>query len=117
MIKATDKIAIRATDHQVTYKQMLCYAHCFASHVTDYKGGRVIILSENRPAWAYAIFGIWQAGATAVPVDAASTATDIAYVIDDCTPEAIFVSKTNRRLSMKPLRWPHISHASSTLTR
>lgn len=99
MIKATDKVAIRATDGQVTYNQLLNRAWYFAGHVTDYKGGRVIILSENRPAWAYVFFGIWQAGVTAVPVDAASTATDIAYVIDDCTPEAIFVSNSKKSLA------------------
>jgi len=47
-------------------------------------GDRVLLLSENRPEWAMAYFGILKAGATAVPLDAAMTQAEI----DNCARAA-----------------------------
>lgn len=102
MIKPTDRIALRANDGNITYKQFLARTNTFASRVAGQE--KALILSENRPAWAYAVFGIWQAGAITVPVDATSTATDIAYIIDDCQPETMFVSEGRMSLAMDALR-------------
>ena len=41
------------------------------------KGDRVLLVSENRPEWAIAYFGILRAGATAVPVDPQLSAAEV----------------------------------------
>lgn len=102
MIKPTDIIALRAENGNVSYKQLLARTKTFSSYVAGQE--KTIILSENRPAWAYAVFGIWQAGSVTVPVDATSTATDIAYIIDDCMPETMFVSEGRMALAYEALK-------------
>ncbi|MDO4462050.1 MAG: AMP-binding protein [Bacteroidia bacterium] len=101
MLYPSDKIALRAENGNVTYKQLLSRAKTFSATIANQE--KVLILSENRPAWAYAVFGIWQAGAITVPVDATSTATDIAYIIDDCKPESMFVSEGRTSLAQEAL--------------
>lgn len=41
-------------------------------------GGKVMIMSENRPEWGIAYFAILEAGATAVPLDKELTAAEVA---------------------------------------
>lgn len=102
MLYPSDKIALRAESGNVTYKQLLARAKTFSLSITGQE--KVLILSENRPAWTYAVFGIWQTGAITVPVDATSTATDIAYIIDDCKPESMFVSDGRIALAQEALK-------------
>ncbi len=45
------------------------------------KGDRVALAAENGPDWAIAYFGIWRAGATAVPMDPALDAAGWAGVL------------------------------------
>ncbi|MBI4387770.1 MAG: AMP-binding protein [Candidatus Omnitrophica bacterium] len=56
------------------------------------KGDRVALLSENRPEWAYADFGILGIGAINVPIYATSSAHDISYVIGHAKPRILFAS-------------------------
>lgn len=57
------------------------------------KGGRTVIFSENRVGWVYAIFAVWLDEGIAVPVDAMSTVSDVAYILRDCQPERAWVSR------------------------
>jgi long-chain acyl-CoA synthetase len=44
-------------------------------------GDRVLLVSENRPEWPIAYFGILRAGATVVPVDPESTETEVVNIV------------------------------------
>lgn len=55
-------------------------------------GDRVLLLSENRPEWAMAFFGIVRAGATAVPVDAEASVEEIGNIVRRCRARAIVAS-------------------------
>ena len=57
------------------------------------KGARTVIFSENRVGWVYAIFAVWLDEGIAVPVDAMSTVSDVAYILRDCQPERAWVSR------------------------
>ena len=54
------------------------------------RGERVAILAANTPEWAVALYAIWNIHAIAVPIDFMSTPEEIAYILDDCTPVAVW---------------------------
>lgn len=56
------------------------------------KGERVAILSENRPEWAIADFGILAAGAITVPMFSTLTAPQVGYILKDSGAKVICVS-------------------------
>lgn len=93
MVQATEKIAIIAGEREITFKEMLQHAHNFAQRSPQGIGTKSIIFSENREGWLFALYGIWAARGIVVPVDASSTVSDLAYIMHDCTPEAIWTTR------------------------
>ncbi len=61
------------------------------------KGDRVAILSENRPEWAIADFGILAAGAITVPLFSTLTAAQVGYILKDSGSKILCVS-TERQM-------------------
>lgn len=88
-----NKKAIIAKEHDVTYSELLQRVAQFAKKTPKGKQTKTIIFSENREGWAYAFFSVWLNEGIAVPVDASSTAGDVAYILNDCKPDAVWVSK------------------------
>ncbi|MBR5394573.1 MAG: AMP-binding protein [Bacteroidaceae bacterium] len=88
-----NKIAIIAGKHDVTYAELLQRVAQFARKTPKGKDTKTVIFSENREGWAYSFFSIWLNEGIAVPVDASSTVGDVAYILNDCQPNAIWVSK------------------------
>ena len=88
-----NKIAIIAKDHDVTYSELLQRVVQFARKTPKGKQTKTIIFSENREGWAYAFYSVWMNEGIAVTVDASSTAGDVAYILSDCKPAAVWVSK------------------------
>lgn len=56
------------------------------------KGDRVAILSENRPEWVEAFFGIISCGGIVLPVDAKLTSNEIQFILNDSKARCVFVS-------------------------
>lgn len=98
MIKASSKIAIISGDKEITFSGMLQRASLFAKHTPQQRGAKTLILSENREGWIYALYSIWKNRGIVVPVDASSTVHDVAYILNDCQPEAIWTSKAKEQL-------------------
>ena len=88
-----NKIAIIAGSHDVTYGEMLQRVAQFARKTPKGKQSKTVVFSENREGWAYAFFSVWLNEGIAVPVDASSTPSDVAYILHDCQPDAVWVSK------------------------
>ncbi len=88
-----NKVAIIAGEHNVTYGELLRRVTQFARKTPKGKQTKTVVFSENREGWAYAFFSIWQNEGVAVPVDASSTAHDVAYILSDCQPDAVWVSR------------------------
>ncbi len=88
-----NKIAIIASKHDVTYGELLQRVAQFARKTPRGKETKTVIFSENREGWAYSFFSVWLNEGIAVPVDASSTASDVAYILNDCRPDAVWVSK------------------------
>lgn len=56
-------------------------------------GDRVALLSESRPEWGAAFFGIQIAGAVLVPLDAKATQAELGAMVLDCRPVLILASR------------------------
>jgi long-chain acyl-CoA synthetase len=70
----------RTRDDRVTYEELGRFSdragHTLAAHGVQ-PGERVLLLSENRPEWAMAYFGILKAGAAVAPLDAQLSLAEI----------------------------------------
>ena len=84
-----------AGDKDISFKQLIHNITAVAESLPLSKGDKCIIFSENREEWIYSLFSIWQKRCIAVPVDATSTVSDLAYILGDCTPECIITSAGN----------------------
>jgi len=93
MLKDHGKTALIHGGREISYAELIEHAGSFARLADVLPDERVLIVSENRPEWVYSLFGIWQRGAVAVPVDFMSEAEEIAYVIEDSEPVLVFCSK------------------------
>lgn len=106
MITDWNKTAITVGEHHISYSEMLVRISMFAEYSPKQNGTqktKTIILSENREGWIYSLFSIWLNKGIAVPVDATSTAHDIVYIISDCKPESIWVSREKYDLAMQAI--------------
>jgi len=56
------------------------------------KGDRVAILSESRPEWGIAFFGIVSCGGITVPMDIKLSDAEIEFILNDSGAKCIFVS-------------------------
>ena len=88
-----NKIALIAGEHRMTYSELLQRVAQFARQTPKGKETKTVIFSENREGWAYSFFSVWLQEGIAVPVDASSTVGDVAYILNDCQPDAVWVSK------------------------
>lgn len=88
-----DKPALIFKEHTDSYRELFGRIRAF-SNVFEGKGyEKVAIFSENRPEYIYAFFAAWQNGAVVVPIDFLSSPSDAAYILNDCRPGLIFISK------------------------
>ncbi len=91
-LQASDEVCFINGAEQITRKQLLSVITRYARLYAVSPGDRVVIMAENRPDWAAALFSAWKNRAVGVPVDAMASAEDVAYILKDCEPEAIFCS-------------------------
>ena len=127
-IKDFHKAAIITPEHEVSYAEMMQHIVEYAEKlqkfnnnsvanqqaVADKYAQRIIIFSENREEWIYAFFGIWKQGFIAVPVDATSTVSDLAYIINDCRPSAIWVSENTAEMAKEAIA--QVGHTMELMT-
>ena len=105
------KTALITADIAISYNRMQTMVSGFAELYKDISPEKVVIFSENRPGWVYAFYSAWANGAIAVPIDFMSSPDDIAYILNDCKPEVIFVSKDVKSSMDKAIE--KISHKTS----
>ena len=59
-------------------------------------GDRCLLISENRPEWMISDLSIMLAGGITVPAYTTYVSRDYEYIINDCSPSIIIVSKIGR---------------------
>ena len=92
-IKNSNNIAIVTEISEISYTTLLKTIALFSDILGKLGGKRVLIISENRPEYIYAFYGIWKSDGIVVPVDFMSTPEEIAYIINDCSPDVVFFSE------------------------
>ena len=85
------KPALLLPEQTLSYSQLLGMAHGYGCFIPE-ESQRVLIFSENRSEWVYALYAAWGSGCTVVPVDYQSTADELAFIVGDCRPSVLFCS-------------------------
>jgi long-chain acyl-CoA synthetase len=67
------------------------------------KGDKVAIISNNRPEWNFADFGISQIGAVSVPIYPTISSEEYAYILGHAEPKVVFISDKNLYEKIKPI--------------
>ncbi|MEE1308606.1 MAG: AMP-binding protein, partial [Bacteroidaceae bacterium] len=99
-----NKIAVISGEYSVKYSELLKRVELYAKVTPQGKETKTIILSENRLGWVYSFFAVWLQEGIAVPVDVTSTAGDIAYILRDCQPDAVWVSKEREAVLLEAIQ-------------
>ncbi len=94
--------AITAEGFSCSYSDMGAYVKA-ARLACPESTRHAAIFSENRPEWAFALMGIWSAGAAAVPVDAQNNAEELAFILEDSDADCVFVSEKNLEVCSRAL--------------
>lgn len=92
-LKASKKIAVTYKNSKFTYEEVLSKVKYFANLYDRNTTDKVVIFSENRPEWIFAYYSAWFNNKTNVPIDCMSVSDEVAYILNDCKPEVIFVSQ------------------------
>lgn len=65
------------------------------------EGDRCLILSENRPYWLMSDLAVMNAGGISVPIFTTYSSNDYKYILNDCKPSLIIVSKNDQFKKIK----------------
>ena len=87
-----DKKYIITHNQDITGHDLLKYIQQYSLLISNQGITKIGIYSENRLEWIYAFFAALQNNCIAIPIDYMSSAEDVAYIIDDCQPEVLFIS-------------------------
>jgi long-chain acyl-CoA synthetase len=87
-----DKSAIITKDEKISFQEFLINTSKYAELLSGKNYDKIAIYSENRAEWIYAFYAGWFTNCTVVPIDFMASIDDVSYIINDCEPEAIFVS-------------------------
>ena len=105
-----DKPYIITHNQSISGREMLKYIQYFSLLLKDQNITKACIYSENRVEWVYSFYAALQNKCIAIPIDYMAAPDDVAYIIDDCNPEVIFISqgmieayaKVDQKTSFKP---------------
>ena len=104
-IKNYDKEAIIENGEEISYSDLLRAVSNYSSFIKKSKAGsRIAIVAENRSDWFYAFLACWNTGTVPVPIDFMSTEDEIAYILQDCKPDYIFITNTTKKVCQKALK-------------
>ncbi|MFO7999843.1 MAG: AMP-binding protein [Marinilabilia sp.] len=88
-----EKTAITYGDTKISYGQLAGKIQQYSGLYQSENGSKAAIFMENRPAWIYSFYAIWNNHGIPVPLDYLATEDEVAFILNDCQPEAVFTSK------------------------
>lgn len=86
------KKALITSSGDINYMQLLRNVQQYALLFGQKGYTKVAIYAENSASWIYAFYAALQNNCIAIPIDFLASAEDVAYIIDDCQPEILFIS-------------------------
>ena len=104
MLKDSNKIAIIAGERNITYSELLQRVFIYSQFSPKEKGEKTLIFADNCAGWIFAFYSIWANHGVAVPVDASSTVSDVAYIINDCHPLCIWTTRKKLEVAKAALK-------------
>ena len=87
-----EKKALITAQDDIIYRQLLRNIQQYALLFQQKRYTKVAIYAENSASWIYAFYAALQNNCIAIPIDFLASAEDVAYIIDDCQPELLFIS-------------------------
>ncbi len=115
LLRKKKKDGSQPDGEHLTYGELRKLARRVAAYLVD-RGvapdDRVLLISENRPEWAAAYFGILSAGATVVPVDAQARAAEIANIAKTAGAKGVILSPKLGKLLMADGAGPEVVASS-----
>jgi long-chain acyl-CoA synthetase len=99
-VQRHNKTAIVYKNKSYSYDQLLQYSSLYGQFFCrEIQPKKILIFSENLPQWFFAFYGVLSCNAICVPVDVQSTQKELAFIIEDCQPDVVFVSKNKLELA------------------
>jgi len=92
------KLAIKYGDLSISYQDFFSHIEQFSKQFELSPGAHALLFSENTPAWVIAFYAVWKHKGVVIPVDFMASASEVAYILKDSTPEVIFCSETGAKL-------------------
>jgi long-chain acyl-CoA synthetase len=110
---AKEQVAIRHGNINLNYENLLKYTESYSNYLVDngvLKGDCIIILLENSIEYIVALFGIFHAGATAIPLNPDTKAESVFATLEHSKARGIITRETVfRRISTKNIELPIIT--------
>jgi long-chain acyl-CoA synthetase len=104
LIGKSEKAALLGKEIHLTYNQLLVQIEHYSRLLHNVRNERIVIFSENRIEYILALYAIWKNGATVVPIDVMSSQEDVAYILHDSAPRALFCSAEKHDLLSRALK-------------
>lgn len=93
-----DRPIIYFRDREVTaiaFRTLVCEAAAELDAMGVGAGDRVALLAFNRPEWLAIYCACLARGATLVPLNPALSESEVAFILEDCSPALVFVDDKN----------------------
>ena len=87
-----DKAALITMQGEITYRQLFQRIQQYAQLFENKSYKKAAIYAENSTAWIFAFYAALQNNCIAIPIDFLASPEDVAYIINDCQPELLFIS-------------------------
>ena len=104
LLRPLPKTAVFWKDAEISYADLLAHSAALAALYSSAPQERVVVFSENRPEWLTALFAVWRNRCIVVPVDAFSPAPELAYILGQVEPVAVFCSAKTAPVVQEALR-------------
>jgi len=116
LLKNREKIAVIFGDKSYSFSELLKSVSACAKLINTKKSEKVLIFGDNSPEWIITFYAAWKNENIAIPIDTFSTPEEIAYILDDSTPELAFVGDGKDDIFQEALKLskhqPKLLHAS-----
>ena len=93
LLETSQRTAIVSGENSITYEQLLGHVSEYSDLLKRKKPGKLLIFSENRAEYIYAMYAAFKNNDIVIPVDYLCTVEELLYILKDSAPETIMTSR------------------------